>query len=43
VTFGAQAGVTMRGAGLVRTIFEEAIGAGMGDAYFPVIARLIDS
>ncbi len=39
---GAQAGVGMRGAMLVRTIFEEAIGKGMGDAYFPVIARLID-
>jgi hypothetical protein len=40
---GAQTGVNMRGAALIRTIFEEAIGEGMGDAYFPVIARLIDS
>jgi 3-hydroxyisobutyrate dehydrogenase-like beta-hydroxyacid dehydrogenase len=38
----AQAGVDPRGAALVRTIFEEAIDKGMGDAYFPVIARLID-
>jgi hypothetical protein len=40
---GAQTGVKMRGAALIREIFEEAIGEGMGDAYFPVIARLIDS
>ena len=39
---GAQAGLHLRGAALVRTIFEEAIGKGMGDAYFPVIARLVD-
>jgi 3-hydroxyisobutyrate dehydrogenase-like beta-hydroxyacid dehydrogenase len=38
----AQAGVDPRGAALVRTIFEEAIDKGMGDAYFPVIARLIE-
>ncbi|QOZ47387.1 NAD(P)-dependent oxidoreductase [Bradyrhizobium sp. CCBAU 53340] len=39
---GSQTGVNMRGAALIRTIFEEAIEGGMGDAYFPVIARLID-
>jgi len=39
---GKQTGVNMRGAALIRTIFEEAIGSGMGDAYFPVIARLLD-
>jgi 3-hydroxyisobutyrate dehydrogenase-like beta-hydroxyacid dehydrogenase len=40
---GAQAGLDLRGAALVRTIFEEAIAKGMGEAYFPVIAKLIDS
>ncbi len=40
---GKQTGVNMRGAALIRTIFEEAIEGGMGDAYFPVIARLLDS
>jgi 3-hydroxyisobutyrate dehydrogenase-like beta-hydroxyacid dehydrogenase len=39
---GAQAGLNLRGAALVRAIFEEAIASDMGDAYFPVIARLID-
>lgn len=34
--------VNARGAALLRTIFEEAIGQGMGEAYFPVIARLVD-
>jgi len=38
----AQAGVQPRGAALVRTIFTEAIDKGLGDAYFPAIARLID-
>lgn len=42
LALAAKAGVDARGAALVRTIFEEAIGKGMGDAYFPVIARLID-
>ncbi len=37
-----QVGVEPRGAALVGTIFEEAIDGGMGDAYFPVIAKLID-
>ena len=37
-----QAGLNLRGAALVRTVFEEAIGKGMGEAYFPVIARLVD-
>ncbi|MDH6262942.1 3-hydroxyisobutyrate dehydrogenase [Bradyrhizobium sp. BR13661] len=40
---GKQTGVNMRGAALIRSIFEEAIEGGMGDAYFPVIARLLDS
>lgn len=40
---GAQAGLNLRGAALMRTIFQEAIDKGMGDAYFPVIAKLIDS
>jgi 3-hydroxyisobutyrate dehydrogenase len=35
------AGVTLRGAELIGTILQEAIDAGDGDAYFPVIARLI--
>ncbi len=37
-----EAGVAPRGAALVRTVFEEAVDKGWGDAYFPVIARLID-
>jgi 3-hydroxyisobutyrate dehydrogenase len=36
------AGVTLRGAELVGTILREAIDAGEGDLYFPVIAKLID-
>lgn len=39
---GQQTGVNMRGASLIREIFEEAIEGGMGDAYFPVIARMLD-
>lgn len=35
----AEAGVTVRGAELIGTILREAIAAGDGDAYFPVIAR----
>ncbi|MDE2378419.1 NAD(P)-dependent oxidoreductase [Bradyrhizobium sp.] len=38
----AEAGLNLRGAALVRTVFDEAIDGGMGDAYFPVIAKLID-
>ncbi|WP_024510890.1 NAD(P)-dependent oxidoreductase [Bradyrhizobium sp. ARR65] len=38
----AQAGLQTRGAALVRTVFTEAIDKGLGDAYFPVIAKLID-
>jgi hypothetical protein len=38
----AQAGVQPRGAALLRTIFTEAIDKGLGDAYFPAIAKLID-
>ncbi|TCU63779.1 hypothetical protein EDE08_11867 [Bradyrhizobium sp. R2.2-H] len=39
---GAQTGLDLRGAALMRTIFQETIDKGMGDAYFPVIAKLID-
>ena len=39
---GAQAGLSLRGAALMREIFQETIDKGMGDAYFPVIAKLID-
>jgi 3-hydroxyisobutyrate dehydrogenase len=35
------AGITLRGAELIGTILREAIDAGDGDAYFPVIAKLI--
>ncbi len=35
-------GVDPRGAALVGTVFREAIDSGMGGAYFPVIAKLID-
>jgi len=38
----AQAGVQPRCAALLRTIFTEAIDKGLGDAYFPAIAMLID-
>jgi 3-hydroxyisobutyrate dehydrogenase-like beta-hydroxyacid dehydrogenase len=36
------AGLHLRGAELIGTILQEAIDAGTGDAYFPVIAKLID-
>jgi 3-hydroxyisobutyrate dehydrogenase len=36
------AGLKLRGAELVGTILQEAIDAGDGEAYFPVIAKLID-
>jgi 3-hydroxyisobutyrate dehydrogenase len=39
---GGQAGLNLRGAALMRSVFEETIDKGMGDAYFPVIAKLID-
>jgi 3-hydroxyisobutyrate dehydrogenase len=35
------AGLTLRGAKLAGTILQEAVDAGDGDAYFPVIAKLI--
>ena len=38
----ADAGVKIRGAELVGQVLQEAIDAGSGDAYFPVIARHID-
>lgn len=37
------AGLKLRGAELIGTILQEAIAAGDGDAYFPVIAMLIGS
>ena len=36
------AGIKIRGAELIGTILQEAIDAGSGGAYFPVIAKLID-
>lgn len=36
------AGLKLRGAELIGTILQEAIAAGDADAYFPVIARLLD-
>jgi 3-hydroxyisobutyrate dehydrogenase len=36
------AGIRLRGAELIGTILQEAIDVGEGDAYFPVIAKLID-
>lgn len=38
-----QVGVNPRGAALVGDIFREAIDAGTGDNYFPVISKLIDA
>jgi 3-hydroxyisobutyrate dehydrogenase-like beta-hydroxyacid dehydrogenase len=38
----ADAGIRIRGAELIGTVLQEAIDAGSGDAYFPVIARHID-
>jgi 3-hydroxyisobutyrate dehydrogenase len=38
----ADAGITIRGAELVGTVLQEAIDAGLGGAYFPVIAKHID-
>lgn len=39
---GAQTGIKPRGAELTQTILQEAVSAGFGDAYFPVIAKLLD-
>jgi 3-hydroxyisobutyrate dehydrogenase len=36
------AGIRLRGAELIGTVLQEAIDAGEGEAYFPVIAKLID-
>jgi 3-hydroxyisobutyrate dehydrogenase len=36
------AGIRLRGAELIGTILQQAIDAGEGDAYFPVIAKLIE-
>ena len=38
----ADAGIKIRGAELIGRVLQEAIDAGSGDAYFPVIARHID-
>lgn len=38
----ARAGVRSRGAALVGAILQEAIDAGLGEAYFPVIAQLVE-
>lgn len=38
----AQGGIDPRGAVLVHEVFQEAVDGGFGDAYFPVIARLLD-
>jgi 3-hydroxyisobutyrate dehydrogenase len=38
----ADAGIKIRGAELIGKVLQEAIDAGSGDAYFPVIARHID-
>src|SRR4051795_13139091 len=38
----ADAGIKIRGAELIGTVLQEAIDAGSGDNYFPVIAKLID-
>jgi 3-hydroxyisobutyrate dehydrogenase len=38
----AEAGIRIRGAELIGTVLQEAIDAGSGEAYFPVIARHID-
>ncbi len=38
----ADAGIKVRGAELIGEILQEAINAGDGDSYFPVIARLVD-
>jgi 3-hydroxyisobutyrate dehydrogenase-like beta-hydroxyacid dehydrogenase len=37
-----QAGLELRGAATVEAVFKDAIAQGEGDAYFPVIAKLID-
>src|SRR3954471_9630092 len=39
----ADAGLKIRGAELIGTVLQEAIDAGSGDNYFPVIAKQIDS
>ncbi|OAF16695.1 NAD(P)-dependent oxidoreductase [Bradyrhizobium neotropicale] len=42
LALGDAAGLNLRGAALMRTIFQETIDRGLSDAYFPVIAKLID-
>ena len=39
----SDAGIRIRGAELIGTVLQEAIDAGSGDNYFPVIAKHIDS
>jgi 3-hydroxyisobutyrate dehydrogenase len=36
------AGIELRGAELIAVILQEAIDAGAGESYFPVIAKLLD-
>jgi len=38
----SDAGIKLRGAELIGTILQQAIDAGSGDAYFPVIAKLLE-
>jgi len=38
----SDAGIKLRGAQLIGTILQQAIDAGSGDAYFPVIAKLLE-
>ena len=42
LALAADAGLKVRGAELIGTVLQEAIDAGSGDAYFPVIAKHID-
>jgi hypothetical protein len=39
---GRETGVRLRGAALLEQVLEEARAAGFGDAYWPVIARIVD-
>ncbi len=39
---GREAGVRLRGAALLAQVLEEARGAGLADAYWPVIAQVVD-
>jgi 3-hydroxyisobutyrate dehydrogenase len=39
---GRETGVRLRGAALLAAVLEEARAAGLGDAYWPVIAKVVD-